>query len=171
MKTYKQAKALSATEQAVVDYLASIGVGYSVQSAGEGLNRDGWGCDGWRVTFHNAQNAEQFEYYTGTGLRVCTDPRGVNPDKLSLRCIGYEQWCKRYVKPHAPHAAGVLYGLLLDAMSADQGFSNWCADLGFDSDSIKAFNMYRACEDTAKRLRRVFTREQMEHIQELLQDY
>lgn len=169
MKTIKQAQIKSETEKAVDAYLTEIGVAYSVQGAGVGMKRDGWECDGWRAAFTKGDLREEFDFYTGTGHRVITG-RPIDPN-INPRSIAYGQWERANVRPFAPFAASVLCSLVLDSSAADQSFRNWCADLGYDSDSIKALNTYNACCDIAEKLLRIFTREQINHISEILQDY
>lgn len=53
-----------------------------------------------------------------------------------------------------PREAGVLSCLLSDASSADQDFTSWCADLGFDEDSRKAERIYRVVQQQTAKLRR-----------------
>lgn len=71
----------------------------------------------------------------------------------------------------APTAASVLYGLLSDASAMDESFSDWADNFGYDSDSIKTFNIYNACCAIGKQLKNVFTGEHLETLRELLQDY
>ncbi len=181
MKTIKEAKQLSETEKAVADYLESIGVKFIAHAAGAGLNRDGWECDGWRVEFFRSggfndgvrviSNREQFDYYTGVGLRVLPG-NGKPPSWGNVQSPReLARWRKKNAKPFAPCAADVLYSLLLDASARDECFADWCDNHGFDSDSIKALNTYNACCENAERMARVFTREQIEKLSELLQDY
>ena len=70
-----------------------------------------------------------------------------------------------------PTSASVLHSLVLDASALDQNFDDWADDLGYDSDSLNALNIYKACCDNGKKLRKIFTNEQIETLQELLQDY
>jgi hypothetical protein len=53
-----------------------------------------------------------------------------------------------------PTAYDLLYSLQLDCASGDRSFADWCADFGYDSDSIKALNVYQACCDTIPKLRK-----------------
>ncbi len=57
-----------------------------------------------------------------------------------------------------PTAAEVLYSLFLDAESFEQAgsFEEWCRDFGMDSDSRKAWKMWKACELTHARLSALF---------------
>ncbi len=70
-----------------------------------------------------------------------------------------------------PTAASVLHSLILDASALEENFDDWASDFGYDSDSLKALNIYKACCDNGKKLCKIFTNEQIETLQELLQDY
>ncbi len=52
-----------------------------------------------------------------------------------------------------PDAAGVLDCLLSDAQLGTETFEEFCANLGYDTDSRKAERMYKACEKTETKLR------------------
>ena len=66
------------------------------------------------------------------------------------------------IKPHKkalilPDLASVVGCLATDSYVLDAGsFEDWCSDLGFDSDSIKAKGIYDACIQTALQMRQVF---------------
>lgn len=50
-----------------------------------------------------------------------------------------------------PDAASVLSCLLSDASAGSETFEDWCANLGYDTDSRKAERIYKQClEQTAK---------------------
>jgi hypothetical protein len=53
-----------------------------------------------------------------------------------------------------PTAADVLDCLLSDAQMGTGTFEDFCADLGYDTDSRKAFDTWQACERIAKSLPR-----------------
>jgi hypothetical protein len=55
-----------------------------------------------------------------------------------------------------PDAADVLSSLVSDASSVEnaRSFEEWASDLGFDTDSRKAFATFQECERSAKRVRR-----------------
>lgn len=55
-----------------------------------------------------------------------------------------------HVKP--PTAADVLSCLLMDARAAGSTFEDWCADLGYDSDSRKAERVWDACRKIAPKV-------------------
>lgn len=166
-KSIKEAKQKSETETAVDAYLVEIGVSYVVHAAGKGLKRDDWECDGWRADFASKTGArEQFDYYTGIGYRVYNTPA----PRASRNSMIFADWEKTHI-PFPPFAASVLYSLVSDSDARHESFRDWCATYDYDSDSIKALNIYNACCENAERLARVFTREQIAHLETLLQDY
>lgn len=137
--------------------------------------------------------AEGFEYKTGIGHRVTPpqsksgySPRSLSPgqrrDAKALReligksgLVGAKHATARrpvsieYVT--LPTQASVLCGLILDSSAEDENFESWADSYGYDSDSLKALEMYRACLANAKKLHNIFTCEQLEHLRELLEDY
>jgi len=46
-------------------------------------------------------------------------------------------------------------------------FEDFCAEYGYDSDSIKALQTFRRCSAFAKRLRAFFTAEELKQLQEI----
>ena len=173
-------KPLSATESAVEAFVAGdCAVNYSVMYAGTEKRGD-WDCDIWRFTMKN----QSFEYFTGLGHRedVTADtkkraafdfPGLTEKDKKgqTMRGRRYLQRVQELRKPQTPPIAGLLYSIILDSAATEQSFSSWCGDYGYDSDSRKALATYTACQENAEKLHRVFTRSQIAHIQELLQEY
>lgn len=152
MQAMRPATKLNPADIAVRDYLATISCRYDVLSlsrdSGQGsvpIVRDGWECYAWYYTFKRYERGAWREfsgnYFTGTALKG------------------------------RPTAASILHSLILDSSASGQSFPDWCADFGSDSDSIKAFDTYRACLDIAENLRKLFTTEQRQHLATLLQDY
>jgi hypothetical protein len=124
-----------------------------IEYVGATVRDNDWKCDQWRVTISSGAGMHSFDYYTGLGLR--TKPRA--------------SWGTS--KPKAPNIADVLHSLIIDASAADENFNDWCDSCGYLSDSIKALNIYKACLDTARALRKHFSPTVMANIRELLQDY
>lgn len=56
---------------------------------------------------------------------------------------------------HDPDAEGCLECLLSDAQAGEQDFHNFCSDMGYDEDSRKAEATWRACQRTAREMRRL----------------
>lgn len=160
---------MNAQDKAVADYLKEQGVIFNAVCRGE-VKRDEWLCDKWDITFSIRGNTMETDYYTGTGHRKATQPV---PDhvKRNPRSIAAHDWLKAYMKPQTPTAASVLYSLLSDAQGSEQAFDYWCGDYGFDSDSIKAFNIYNACCAIRHKLYALFNPEQRQKLNQLLEDY
>ena len=101
--------------------------------------------------------------------------KGKNMFTTSYKCgLGHVIKSKvKYIedKPKKPSNSDIIYFLLLDSEASDYSFSDWCDNFGFDSDSISAFNIYQQCENIAKQLKKVFSREQIKAMREALQDY
>lgn len=168
---------------AISAILVESGVSVDTKLVGETL-RDEWVCDEWRVTICNDKKQEIFQYYTGTGLRSkATEkqkeqalrgfPGLTENDKKGLTSYG-----KRYLacvdalrSPVVPTAASVLHSLLLDSEAVNSRFSDWCADFGYNDDSIKALGTYNTCCKIGHQLRGFFTHQQRETMREILQDY
>ena len=134
------------TDKAVDAYLSTIGVKFDAHYLYMDESDPKWVHNAWAVAFTSKLGVMRTPFKTGLGHRV----DGV---------------------PAKPTAAGVLYCLLLDADSAGQSFANWCSDFGYDTDSRKALNTYLVCGDIARDLRKVFGREQLDHLRELLEQY
>lgn len=55
-----------------------------------------------------------------------------------------------------PQKEEVLDTLFMDAESTDLNFDEWCAELGYDDDSIRALEVYKACKRIAEDLDHLF---------------
>lgn len=152
---------------AVDKILRDAGAKYSVKYRGERDNPLGNNpphlMDAWECAF----DKESFKFFTGLGLRAEARCLGKRPKP------GTQAWEKleRTRKPVPPHAADVLYCLLLDSDASTQSFESWCSELGYDSDSRKALVTYEACQRNADKLARVLSRATLDELQTALQDY
>jgi hypothetical protein len=90
--------------------------------------RDDWQrkANDWRVTLTYKGRRYSFDFWQGTGIKT------------------------------APDAAGVLECLLSDAQSAGDSFEEFCSNMGYNTDSRKAEQIYKACERTHARLSKLF---------------
>lgn len=148
---------LTTPQIAVNECLARFGVSFEVKSVApsrgfgpQPIDRDGWKCFPWHVTFQtDVRPGKCFttDYFTGVGI--------VNERGVASR----------------PVAADVLHSLLLDGQAAHMSFDDWCGEYGYDTDSMKAFRTYEACCKVGRDLERVLTREQCDELSALLQDY
>lgn len=140
------------TQKAVADYLESEKITFAARYVGETVRDNNWQCDAWRVSFAVGKSRFETDYFTGLGHRKLLKHTGT-------------------IKPVQPCAADMLYSLILDSSAIDTSFEYWCADYGYDSDNISAFNTYQTCCKIAKELRRVFNHTQIETLRGMLEDY
>lgn len=74
--------------------------------------------------------------------------------------------------PILPDPVNVVWSLVRDADVLNSGgFSEWCAETGYDDDSIKAKSLYDACLEIALKLRGAIGEEGMQKLAEAGQDY
>lgn len=65
----------------------------------------------------------------------------------------------------------VLHCLLMDADAIDYTFADWCDNLGYDSDSMKAKGIYDDCLKNAILIRQSLGDKKMSELRELFQGY
>jgi hypothetical protein len=167
------------TQDTVNSYLISQGIAFAVQYIGE-RTRDEWKHDKWVITFTSGKGSADFEYCTGLGHRE--QPTAAAKARIKWNFPGLTErdikartsWGLRYLaaveasrKPQAPDAASVLHSLILDSEAEFMTFEEWCETFGYSSDSIKAECTFDACRKNAREIRAVFSREQIQHLQEL----
>jgi hypothetical protein len=75
------------------------------------------------------------------------------------------------VQKVSPTLQDVMYSLLMDSSAMDETFSSWCNNVGYDDDSIKAFETYQACVKIGQALSKVFTPAELQELSEIFQDY
>lgn len=168
------------TDRAVWEYLQSIGVKLeSVYQGGRVDNDNGnkWEHDLFTVRFTRGKSVMETDYRQGIGHRVSGNLHGLGaeaeqagagaPKYLEMAFKGAKV-VKTYVKKPSP--AAVLYCLLSDAAAGSELFADFCAELGYDEDSRRALAIYEACQKTAVQMR-MFTGEEREKLNELLEDY
>jgi hypothetical protein len=157
-------------ETKVDELLREFGTNYSVRYVGETVKKD-WGADGKGQTvdhFRFTIGDYSGDFFMGLGNRKASRPMPASykGDRYATR-----NWEHQFLRPVAPSAAAVLYSLLSDGEAVNQSFSDWCYDLGYDSDSIKALRVYQQCEETGRELRRLFKLTQVQALRNALQDY
>lgn len=142
--------------------------------------------DSWIFTFTKYKTRLQDLYYTGVGLRrayvVKTDADGVRTKverKMPAGCKGDSIWARRqraaweaeYMKPQAPKAADVLYSLVLDATAVEESLTDWCANFGYNPDSIKDVAMYNRCAESGRELMRMFGLKEISWLRDAFQNF
>ncbi len=86
--------------------------------------------------------------------------------------FGGRLYGKDFKKLPAPLLRDVLYSLVRDSEVLDyDSFELWASDFGYDTDSIKANNIYQDCLQIALKLRAMFGDAAMSLLKEMFQDY
>ena len=72
-----------------------------------------------------------------------------------------------------PDIEDIVFCLLGDSDPVINGytFEEWASNFGYDVDSRSAEKIYRSCVDTGKKMLKMFSRQEIEQLQELFQDY
>lgn len=143
----------------------------------------------WLVTVSNGRQAFIIDYSAGEAhcpaysrpLKVNTayDKR-MKQETIAAECergmpmqntvMGYLP--RKGSKPLVPKAADVIHSLVLDASVLDEpSFEAWADNLGYDKDSRSAEATYRACLDTALKLRAMIGDAGLCLLQDACQDY
>lgn len=166
------AKQINPIETAITEYLKAQGVTFQA-TGGIATKLDDWECDKWLCVFNRAgKPAMTTDYHTGIGHRVLTAYGQMELKRAGKASAGHREMIKRAnSKAVAPSVAGVLSSLLFDSNSAEQNFHDWCDELGYDKDSIKAQGIYNACCENLTKMRSFFTGTERQAMQEILQDY
>jgi hypothetical protein len=137
-------------------------MGIKLTSKLEGYRPVGQGNDwahfAWKCTLE--YNGRKLETSYRTGVGHCRKPAGAQPqwqfDKTIDGTHTRELWYRNPKAPIAPSVADVLHSLVSDGMSAQSEFEDWCCELGYDSDSRKAYATYQECQTTLCKLVAMF---------------
>jgi len=175
MNTFNEA------DQAVADFLKSIGIMYSPSYVGNFDHDLEWKHDLFNVVFSdNVKPLLRTDFKTGIGHRaesrkfknnfIASLKNSTNSMEV-IHCVNPSspKSFQRYVA--VPTSASVLYSLLSDASFVEYGFLDFCDNLEYDNDRIKALGVFKACEVIKRDLSKTFTSEQLETLNQLLQDY
>lgn len=135
----------------------------------------GWSHDEFSVSLSYSGKGFDSSYKMGLGHRKlvhgATKERGGGYFYASQFKNAEEALKSDWLKIVPPTVADVMYCFLNDASGAEQSFKNWCEDFGYSDDSIKAWESYRACQETRDALIRMFGKEIFEQLVEACQDY
>lgn len=142
-------------------------MGFTIDSVFKGVVlKDGWQAFAWEVTVSRGSQSETIEYFTGSGNRtpVCKpkDERKTRTGEIYVFInIARERWIPlaeavkmRKVVPTKPELADVLYSMYCPE-AIDEDFESWAPSFGYSNDSIKAQNIYLACQKLERQLRRL----------------
>lgn len=121
---------------------------------------------------------QDFEYSCGIGHRIEKDRfqkdefkrvKNMNPKKDKTNLLHYIDILKSCSKPKTLNIDDILFCLILDAQSGTETFDEFCSNFGYNEDSIKHNEIYRACQKNGKKVK-TFIKD-LEQASELFQDY
>jgi hypothetical protein len=72
---------------------------------------------------------------------------------------------------HAPYASDVLYSLLMDSDAENMTLSDFCNEFGYDENLAESKKIYNLCLKNARGLHKLFTRDEIENLKTLLENY
>lgn len=126
----------------------------------------------WLVTLRLNGQSMTIPYSTGTGH--CVEPgeshsytyRGVSGFSRAPKGWRYDRsvdavafrkaWFADKRSARVPELADVVGCLLSSSSGAEQAFEQWASDLGYDTDSRKAYDTWQACRNEQLGLRVLF---------------
>lgn len=122
---------------------------------------------------------QDFEYSCGIGhrvakieLKLCKEFKKVmnkTPQKTKSNLLLYADELNKVSKPKPLNIDDVLFCLVLDAQSGAESFEDFCDNFGYNEDSIKHNEIYKACQKNGKKVK-TFIKD-IEQASELFQDY
>ncbi len=140
---------------------------------------DNWLHDKWLATICYQDRKYSTTYKTGMGHRV--------PARDAIRVgnkyyrsgpnatanLHVEEACRQglLIPNKNIKVSDVVGCLLIDAASSDCVFEDWCSDLGYDTDSRKALDIYMSCQKIRSELIKLFGRETFSRLLELSSDF
>lgn len=134
--------------------------------------------DNWQERFTKWDviiNNQNFEYYTGIINRTVLNHMtyseiGKFRIKIQELTSKYDLQtllsCSKAIKPKIDD---VLYALISDYQCAQDSFNDFCSNLGYDTDSRKALQIYLDCQENGEKLRK--TGLNLDKLSEAFQDY
>jgi len=150
----------------------------------------------FQLTLTNGRVSETFDYWLGCGhwkwsktqrffewsvpaclLRRFEQATRPTPAQiLALKCSDAKTaeevraWVMKNRVCDTPHPIDIINFLLMDASATEQTFEEWCSEFGYDTDSRKAEETYRACDEAGKRLYRVLCRDLCDTIRQRIEE-
>jgi len=129
--------------------------------------------DHWKVNIYYNGNNYSTEYITEIGLRKLSNPivkEGLNKyyNKITNEIKNQFDAAKaNWLKVVTPEDADVMYSLLMDAGCSIESFDDFCENLGYSNDSIKALNIYLKCQKTKASLVKLLGYKNFEELSKL----
>lgn len=131
----------------------------------------------WLVTLFRDGTAFMSDIEYSAGLAHCPSYKqgGFGKDHDVTKAVT-EECLKGHkhraaVKRIVPSILDVIHSLLMDGDVNGQSFEEWASNYGYDTDSRKAEQSYRACLAIESSWRKAFSAADLELLRELFQDY
>jgi len=112
---------------------------FNINFCGKTVLNGSWERFKWNIEI----NGEFFEYHTGIGH--CTFLYNRKPKDIKTIRTDNE-WV------HVPNINNILNAILLDGEALNESFYDWCDNLGYESDSRKALDVYESCMLNGRKL-------------------
>lgn len=135
--------------------------------------------DNWQETcnrFIFTIKGRTFDYYTGIGHRELTSIWST--DKEDYKHLKYKNLTESgfrkllsITRATMPSLEDLFYNLVMDSSAANQPFSSWCGDLGYDTDSRKALRIYEECQENAVKMCAVSAPVTLDKLRGYFSDY
>lgn len=110
----------------------------------------------WRLTLTRDGRSYSADYWTGSGIVTYRRKSGRLKPTERIAYNHYGPGRDAIASPRPPEVTDALYSLALDASLGDQPFVDFCADLGYDTDSRSAHASWSACLEVRFALRSFF---------------
>jgi len=94
-----------------------------------------------------------------------------NKGEVRIREFEYSDSIVNYQDGKTPTKEDVLYCLCFDYNCNTFSFEEFCSELGYDNDSIKSLNVFKALKKNQTKLNYLFGPETMQKLSEEYQDY
>ena len=155
-----------------------IHMGLAIEDEG---GEHAWPHDKWTFVL----DGQAFEFKTGIGCHrkmrrksPISPPDNFESSYYGLTSMSGKHWnamrLKRFGQVSTlsgkPTVDDLLYSLVSDASSGRETFEDWCSELGYDTDSRKAFSIYEQCQNTIGKLRKIGVSD-LDAASEAFQDY
>ena len=128
--------------------------------------------DHWNVFISFKDNKYITEYFTGIGLRKLASNIQKDRNGFYNKISGdfknmYDAAKANWLKTVTPDGADVMYSLLMDAGYGTETFDDFCDNLGYSNDSIKALNIYLKCQKIKASLIKLLGYQNFEELSKL----
>lgn len=112
--------------------------------------------------------------YKGIVKNTLWNNQQVNFYKATLKNNGKQFTLDYYMGlgiSRPPSVSDVLYSLIMDSDALNMSLSEFCNEFGYDEYTAQGKKIYNLCLKNGKRLKALFSSDELENFKTLLQDY